>query len=101
MLPLVDRTALKGGLDLVGQLPDSLAISDFLSALGNGSSRPASPSGEAIEADGSVKDDCTQYGVFNQPVAAGIHGNTALPKSPGPQHTPLLPVPFFWVRKSA
>lgn len=55
---------LKGGLDLFGKSPDSLIISDYLSALGNGSSRPAPPSGEAIEAGGSVKDGYTGCGVL-------------------------------------
>jgi hypothetical protein len=43
-----------GSHDLGGQSPDSLTIADYLKVLGNGSSRPASPSGEAIEAGRSV-----------------------------------------------
>ena len=43
---------------LVGQSPDSLSIAEYLKALGNRSSRPASPSGDASEATVSVSEVC-------------------------------------------
>ena len=51
---MADKKEILGGLDLGGQSPDSLTIAEYLVALGNGSSRPTSPSGEALKAVESV-----------------------------------------------
>ncbi len=51
---MADKREVLGSLDLGGQSPESLTIAVYLKALGNGSSRPASPSGEALKAGESV-----------------------------------------------
>src|SRR5690606_35278033 len=51
---MADKREVLDGLGLAGQSPDSLTIAEYLEALGNGSSRPTSPSGDAPEATSSV-----------------------------------------------
>lgn len=51
---MADKRDVLSGLDLGGQSPDSLTIAEYLKVLGNGSSRPASPSGEVLKASESI-----------------------------------------------
>jgi len=57
---MADKREVLSSLDLGGQSPESLTISEYLTALGNGSSRPASPSGEVLKARASVAQPSTE-----------------------------------------
>jgi hypothetical protein len=49
-----EKRAVLKGLGLGGQSPESLTIAEYIQALGNGSSRPAAPSGAVPQAGFSV-----------------------------------------------
>lgn len=73
---MADRRSILSGLDLAGQSPDSLTIAEYLKALGNGSSRPAPPSGDAVEANMTVSDPSPKAKAENGDKQAGKASTT-------------------------
>lgn len=77
---MADKKAVLSGLDLGGQYPESLTIAEYLQALGNRSSRPTSPSDEALKAGSSVMS--AHRGVKNE-TPSGISGSASSVVSEG------------------